>query len=83
MPERPLKAAALLVCLALAGCCPPKYLYASAPANLIPRPPELPKIESAALQCLSDDTYTRLAERDRALRQNNAELRALLGDSSR
>lgn len=73
-----MKAAALLACLALAGCCPPKYLYAPVPQNLIPASPELPKIESSALQCLSDDTYLRLAERDRALIQNNAELRALL-----
>lgn len=74
-----MKSIALAVCLALVGCCPPKYIYSAAPANLIPRPPELPKIESAALRCLSDQTYIDLATRDRALRQDNAELRALLG----
>lgn len=73
-----MKAIALVACLALAGCCPPKYLYAPVPQNLIPREPELPTIRSEELQCISDDAYTRLAERDRALRQINAELRALL-----
>lgn len=74
-----MKAAALVACLALAACCPPKYIYSAAPANLIPREPELPKIESAALQCLSNKTYIDLATRDQLLRQDNAELRALLG----
>lgn len=73
-----MKSIALAACLALAGCCPPKYIYSAAPANLIPREPELPKIESAALQCLSDQAYIDLATRDRLLRQDNAELRALL-----
>lgn len=68
-----------VLALLLAGCCPPKYLYAPVPQNLIPREPELPKIESAALQCLTDLTYIDLATRDRLLRQDNAELRALLG----
>ena len=74
-----MKSIALAVCLALAGCCPPKYIYSAAPANLIPRRPELPKIESAELQCLSNKTYIDLATRDQLLRQDNTDLRALLG----
>lgn len=74
-----MKLIALVVCLALVGCCPPKYIYSAVPQNLIPREPNLPKIESEALQCLSDQAYIDLATRDRLLRQDNTYLRALLG----
>jgi len=63
----------------LAGCSTHSYLYRPAPAALIPVAPVLPTVQSAELQCLSDDVYLRLAERDRARQQYADELLALLG----
>lgn len=40
--------------------------------------PILPAIKSNDLQCLSDPVYFDLARRDRMLRNDSAELRALL-----
>ena len=69
----------LLALLLLAGCStPPTVEYRPVPSWLIPSPPELPKIQSVDLKCLSDQTYFDLASRDRALRNYAAELRALL-----
>lgn len=62
-----------------AGCSTPMIEYQAVPAWLIPPPPELPRIQSADLKCLSDPVYFDLAARDRALRNYAAELRALLG----
>lgn len=74
-----MRLAVAMIAIALYGCASPKIEYRPAPDYLIPLEPELPKIESAALQCLSNKTYIDLATRDQLLRQDNAELRALLG----
>lgn len=71
--------ALILVSLLISGCAStPNIEYQAIPAWLIPAQPELPKIKSSDLKCLSDDTYYSLVIRDRALRYYSAELRALL-----
>lgn len=62
----------------LAGCAPPDVRYSAAPAWLIPPPPALPGIPAAELSCLSDATYLKLVERDRARDAEARQLRALL-----
>lgn len=63
----------------LAGCAaPPEIHYQTVPASLIPDPPGVPNIPSADLKCLSDDTYAKLATRDKLRKQYANELRALL-----
>lgn len=68
----------LFVVWLLVGCSTHSYLYRPVPAALVPQKPDLPTIRAAELQCLSDDAYLRLANRDRLQRQYAAELRALL-----
>ncbi len=70
----------LVMILVLVGCACPPQVYASVPAWLIPNKPTVPTVMAADLMCLSNDTYTRLAERDRTCWQYARELRALLGD---
>jgi PBP1b-binding outer membrane lipoprotein LpoB len=69
--------ATIAACL-LVGCSSPKIEYRPVPAHIIPLAPDLPKIKSDDLSCLSDDTYTKLATRDRLNQQYAEELRALL-----
>ena len=71
-------AATLLLLYALIGCAA-RMEYAPAPAWLIPAAPPVVTVRSEALQCLSDDTYIRLVQRDRACWQYARELRVLLG----
>lgn len=71
--------AAVLLLIALGGCAKPPVEYRPVPLHLIPIRPQLPTVRADELRCLSDDAYSRLVERDRLLRQNNEELRALLG----
>ena len=71
--------AAVLLLIALGGCAKPPVEYRPVPLHLIPIRPQLPTVRADELRCLSDDAYLRLVERDRMLRQNNEELRALLG----
>lgn len=74
-----MRALTLLVLLLLAGCsATPVVEYRPVPAWLIPPAPELPKIPSADLACLSDDTYFALAKRDREQAAYARQLRALL-----
>lgn len=71
--------ALILISLLLAGCAStPTIEYNAVPAWLIPAQPELPKIQSSDLKCLSDETYYSLVSRDRALQNYADELRALL-----
>lgn len=63
----------------LTGCATHGYIYRPIPADMIPPAPEVPKIKAEELQCLSDDAYERLANRDRLRKQYAEELRALLG----
>lgn len=63
--------------MVLSGCGV-QYRYAAVPVGLIPLKVALPTIKAEELSCLSDDVYLRLAERDRQLRYENAQMRALL-----
>ena len=69
----------LWLALLLTSCAHPRIEYRAAPAWLIPARPTLPTVAAHELQCLSDDVYRRLAERERVRKQEAAELRALLG----
>lgn len=71
--------AGLILLTAICGCAKPPVEYRPVPLHLIPGWPQLPTVRADELRCLSDDAYLRLVERDRMLRQNNDELRALLG----
>ncbi len=71
--------APLILLTAICGCAKPPVEYRPVPLHLIPGWPQLPTVRADELRCLSDDAYLRLVERDRMLRQNNEELRALLG----
>ena len=69
----------ILISLLIYGCAStPTIEYQAVPAWLIPAQPDIPKIQSADLKCLSDDTYYSLVVRDRALQNYADELRALL-----
>jgi hypothetical protein len=63
----------------LAACASPRIEYQSVPAWLIPPHQPLPTVESKELQCLQPEVYERLVRRERQLRQELAECRALLG----
>ena len=69
----------LIIFLSVAACANPPVEYRPVPFHLIPVRPVLPTVRADELRCLPDDAYLRLVERDRMLRQNNDELRALLG----
>jgi len=71
--------AAVLFLIAIGGCARPPVEYRPVPFHLIPVRPQLPTVQANELRCVSDAAYLRLVERDRMLRQNNEELRALLG----
>jgi hypothetical protein len=66
------------LCGLLFGCAAPKIEYRPVPAALIPPKPQLPTITADELRPLSDETYLKLAGRDRMLRQYADELRALV-----
>ena len=74
-----IRLASLILSLAIAACAKPPVEYRPVPFHLIPVRPALPTVRADDVRCLSDDAYLRLVERDRMLRQNNDELRALLG----
>lgn len=69
----------VIIVLAVSACAKPPVEYRPVPLHLIPGWPQLPTVRADELRCLSDDAYLRLVERDRMLRQNTEELRALLG----
>lgn len=82
----PIAIVALLIWL-LAGCTTHSYLYRPVPSDMIPPPLELPKVQAEEIPrceadqnpCMADETYIKLAEMVRALKTQNAELRALVG----
>lgn len=74
---KPLAAGLLLI--AIGGCAKPPVEYRPVPFHLIPVRPQLPTVQADELRCVSDAAYLRLVERDRLLRQDDDELRALLG----
>ena len=66
------------LCGLLIGCAGTRIEYRPIPAALIPPKPQLPTITADELRPLSDETYLKLAGRDRMLRQYADELRALV-----
>ena len=72
---------------ATAGCSTHSYLYRPVPERMIPKKPktqkigraEIPRCEAEQKPCMKDETYVKLVENDRALKQQINELRALLG----
>jgi hypothetical protein len=71
---------ALIALLLLAGCTT-AYRVVAVPPHLIPPRAEMPRITAAELECLEDDTYIKLGERERALRFEIDQWRDLLGRS--
>jgi hypothetical protein len=69
---------ALMALLLLSGCTV-AYRYVAVPQHLIPLPAETPKVLAAELECLADETYIRMVERERALRHEIEQFRALVG----
>ena len=72
------RATVLLVLVLISGCAT-SYRYVPIPSNLIPPRAELPKISAAELGCLTDETYQKLVERDRAQRFELEQWRAVVG----
>ncbi len=72
----------LLLATFLAGCAtaPPPVVVPPAPLPL-PALPDLPRIPSAELQCLSDSAYTALVERDAKLNAYVLQLRAIIEET--
>jgi len=70
---------ALIALLLLSGCTV-AYRYVAVPPNLVPMRAELPRIPAAELECLADETYSKLVERDRALRFELDQWRTLVGE---
>lgn len=66
------------LCGLLLGCAGTRIEYRPIPTALIPPKPVLPTITADELRPLSDETYLKLAGRDRMLRQYADELRALV-----
>lgn len=75
-----MRAFLLIVVAVLVGCASPtvEYRYVAVPVSLVPPEPVLENIKSSQLQCLSDDTYTKLVSNHRKLTSYGKELRALL-----
>lgn len=69
-----LRTATAIIWLAIGSGCAqtPEVRYVTRPLTLPPRP-ALPVLVPADVQCLSDDAYRRLVERDRQ-RRNYAEI---------
>lgn len=67
-----------LSALSLSGCAT-KPTYIVRPVELpIPARPTLPHVEGASLMCLSDDAYTALVKRERAIKSYAAQLEAVI-----
>jgi hypothetical protein len=64
--------------LLLCGCTT-AYRYVTIPPHLIPLQSELPRVYAAELECLADETYLRMVERERALRYELEQYRTLVG----
>lgn len=63
----------------LVGCACPPTTYRAVPVWMVPEKPVVPTIVSDEMNCLTDEVYLKLAERDRTCWQYARELRALLG----
>lgn len=71
--------AVAFLALAIAGCAKPNVEYRPIPEMLVPSPPRYESVKSDELMCLSDSTYEKMARNFISCKQNNEELRALLG----
>lgn len=71
-----LAAAIILITLTSTGCAT-RTEYQLAPLPMPPRP-ELPRLDEADMECLSEQTYYRLIRRDRARRNYADELEAVI-----
>ena len=66
----------LLIAITLVtSACDPVYIHAPLP---MPQKVDLPGITNDELQCVSSDTYRRLAKRDLAHKQYEARLEAVI-----
>lgn len=61
----------------LAGCATPRVEYVTAPLPMPPRP-ELPAIPGEALQCLAEEDYRAVVQRDRLRREYAEQLEAVI-----
>jgi hypothetical protein len=75
-----MKPLALIALLLLAGCTT-AYRYVAVPQHLLPLQAELPRVYAEELECLADETYTRLVEREQEIRYELEQYRSLLGKS--
>ena len=65
--------------LFLMGCACPQSEYRVVPAVMVPDKPVVETVSATELTCLSDESYLRLAKRDRACWNYASELRMLIG----
>jgi len=70
--------AVVFVALEIAGCAK-QVEYMPIPEMLVPSPPRYESVKSEELACLQDSTYEKMARNFISCKQNNEELRALLG----
>jgi hypothetical protein len=77
MPKR---LALIALILTMTGCPAPAPLEIIQTPDPLPLParPVLPAIQGVELECLSDDAYRRLADRQRRLRQYAEELEVII-----
>jgi uncharacterized lipoprotein YmbA len=68
---------ALIALLLLSGCAT-DYRYVPVPQYLIPLQAELPRITASELECLEDETYIKLGEREQEIRYELEQYRSLL-----
>jgi len=68
----------VFVALAIAGCAK-QVEYRPIHEMLVPSPPRYESVKSEELACLQDSTYEKMARNFISCKQNNEELRALLG----
>ena len=71
--------AVVFVALEIAGCAKSNVEYRPIPEMLVPSPPRYESVKSEELACLQDSTYEKMARNFISCKQNNEELRALLG----
>jgi hypothetical protein len=76
-----MKSATVLILAALLGGCAVSYRYVAVPPHLIPLQAELTRVHAEELECLADETYIKLGEREQEIRYELDQYRALLGKS--
>lgn len=67
----------------LAGCATAPRVIVHPVELMLPARPPLPHIAADELRCLSDDAYSRLVERERAIKTDDAKLRAIIRANNR